>query len=206
MKNINAAAKILVITLLLIAAAVGWTSRFLWLNHFYTSKTTFRTEYHEATEVLAFSDVKGYIHGYSIGVSNFELIDYGAFIDQWRINESSLGNDYIRPDRIALVTATVRNDSSSTGSPWLSDLMLKGISSEAAFDYPLYVLLNPDLGGSVELFLGIGETASVNIPFALSDKEYSSQTWNHMDQYPFFFSFFDGPTLHLISLQPCKDT
>lgn len=206
MKKIKTMPKLFVIGLLLIAAVVGWISRFLRLNYFYTSKTSFRTEYHEATEVLPFSDVKGYNHGYSVGVSGFELIDYRMFIDQWKIDESSLGNAYIRPDRIALVKATVRNDSSSTGSPWLSDLMLKGISSDAAFDYQLFTLINPNLDGSVELCLDIGETASVNIPFALNNKEYSSQTWNHMNQYPFFFSFFDGPTLHLIYLQPCKGT
>lgn len=137
--------------------------------------------------------------GYSICANALEIVDTQDYIVENEISLDSRGASI--PERLALVSATIRNtDGADTGLPVLL-FELYGIDTYAVVDFELFYLLNPGIEtGDWGITLSQGSAQEVMIPFRLDRDQFNIYTWTHLDKYPFSILLTYGPARMIIQL------
>lgn len=137
--------------------------------------------------------------GYSICANTLKIVDT---LDYTAENGISLNSrDASIPERLALVSATIRNtDGVDTDLPILL-FELYGIDTYTVVDFELFYSLNPDIKpGDWGITVQEGSEQEVLIPFRLDREQFNFHTWNHLDNYPLSMLLTYGPARMIIQL------
>lgn len=194
--------KVLLFLIVVFVLAGGWIWRYDSLNQYYEMITNNAQEVHSIGDTIHFE--QDYIDygleadGYSLRVDSFELIDFDEYICSQNIEPAQFDN---RPNKVALVSITIMNDGSKADGVALAELELFGIDEWLPVNYELLDTLNPVLKGNLGISLAEGTEYQVVLPYGLYKNSFSSGTWNHLDEYNFFFQVTAYPTRKIVRMQ-----
>ncbi len=192
-------------TCLLILAGVVLAAAWLWryqkVNAFYRDLNNTTTEVYRIGEEVPFEDdyveIKEPAKGYTLRVDDFQIVDCSKFIKE---RGFTLPEEYVPPEKLALVYLTLRNVDSTDPGIALLDLGLSGIDQNALIDWELLPLLNPVLENGYGIALSQGTTYQVVIPYQIY-RYFFSAAWDELESYPLFFQMTSFPTRKLIQVQ-----
>lgn len=193
--------------LLILAAALLlaglWVWRVVSLNAYYDSIDISRKERYAIGDIVSFGQDhvgSGTLDGYSIRVDSFEILDYEEFRATAPFEVEARSYE---PEKIALVTVTVFNDSNENEEDilWLTEFGLHGIDSHGLQSWKLLLAANPMLDNQ---YLGIqlakGDQCTLILPYDIR-KEMFSNTWSHLEDYHFYLYLTSWPTEKTIQVQ-----
>jgi len=181
--------------------AAGWLWQYQRVNAFYRELNNTTTEVYEIGMEVPFEDdyvgSKEPAKGYTLRVDDFRIVDCSEFI---REQGFTLPEEYGFPEKLALVSLTLRNIDSTAPGITLLDLTLSGIDQNAGIDWDLLPLLNPVLENSYRIALHQGTDCQVVIPYQLYRYSFSA-AWDDLENYPLFFQMTSHPTRKRIQVQ-----
>lgn len=136
--------------------------------------------------------------GYTIRVDNFQIQSYEEFK-----KNTSYSSDIERnqPDRIALVTVTIKNENSNAEGVMLTELKLHGIDNYVGMNMSIFPFMNPNLSGSFGIHLREGNEYTVILPYNLMKDQFGRDTWKQLDNYHFYLHITSYPVEKDIILQ-----
>lgn len=176
---------ILCLVIALLSALWGW--RYVCLNRYYQSLSDRTRKVYPAGEFVPFGtdwvtkDVTA--KGYSIRIDGFTVQDYTDYIATL---DSGWEEPYIKPDKLALVSITLKNENSSEEGVMLTDLRLHGIDNYVGMNWEVLVMANPILSGYYGIRLAPGKEVALILPFDLDEEFFGSDTWKRIDSYMFY--------------------
>lgn len=190
MKKKNVIMLIIILTLLL-----GWIWRYISLNDYYANLSNqTRCEFKSNCEVYFEDD---YIdkdisaNGYWIRVDNFEILDTSVYLQR---EDLKLPDDFVEPDKIALVYVTLCNENSDSPGVMLTELLLHGLDSYSNINWDLLFAANKGLNYSPGIKLSLGREYSIVLPYNLKEELFSQNDWNSIYDYEFFLRITFFPT------------
>ncbi len=187
--------RFIIICILVAVLSALWGWRYTSLNHFYESLSDRTREVFPAGDYVAFGadwltkDVSA--NGYSIRVDGFSIMDYEDYIASL---ECSYEEPYIKPDKLALVYITLKNENSTEDGVMLTDLKLHGIDNYVGMNWDVLIMANPVLSGYYGINIASGKEYQLILPFDLNKEFFGSDTWRNIDEYMFYLHVTAYPT------------
>lgn len=123
------------------------------------------------------------LSGCYIQASGFELRECDALLSETGL---TLSSKYIKPEKLALVTVTVKNESSEERMLALMSIGLHGVDTNVSMNNELLYGLNPRLNGNANLILSPGEFCTLVLPYDLYQSRFGGITWRNIEGYKFF--------------------
>ena len=188
--------------LCIILLAALWFWRYTSLNEYYRNFSKMQRLEFPAGQWVPFGD--DYIEidmkadGYWIRVDDFKITDYEDFIASESISVDSTSR---KPEKLCLVTISLKNVDSIEKGILLPELMLHGYDSYALMNWDILTAINPILQNYYGLQLLKGSECQLVLPFDLYEFLYRSSTWRKIDDYSFFLRITFFPTSKDIKLQ-----
>ena len=186
----------------LVITVVAWVWRYCALNDYYSSRSTRHQEFFSSGEMVPFGTdyiAQGmYAEGYSIRVDDFEIVDYNKFISDSGVN---IEQNALAPERLALVSITLRNENSKEEGVMLTELELHGIDATVGMNWSLLLAVNPVLQGNYGISLRQGSEYSFVLPYNLQEEYFGNDTWRNMEEYHFWLQITGFPTQREIAVQ-----
>lgn len=188
--------------LLVIALLAGaWAYRYRTLNQHYEELSNVTVETFEVGSEIAFGE--DYIDygltadGYLICVDKFEILDYETFAEAYNSGYKSTGNV---PDKLALITITLKNQGSNDEGIPLTEMELFGLDELIFVDYELLQKLNPVLQGNWGISLADKTEYTLLLPYGLYQDDFSQDTWENIDQYDMYLQITTHPVQKVVVL------
>ena len=182
------AKRILILVVVLLAAG-GWTWRYIALNSFYGGLNEQTRATYSMGEVVPIGD-SGTMYGmnadgYSVRVDDFAILDLPEFLEEISASEEDL---MTIPDKVAVVYVTLFREGGQAPGVDLTGFWLHGVDNYATADFGLVELANPVLRGtgSCGISLSPGTEYPVVIPFGLQEQYFGGDTWRSLEDYAFF--------------------
>lgn len=179
----------------LIIAALLWSWRYTSLNAYYDSINTVEEKVYQKGAFVPFGDDYTFgdttLDGYSIRVDGIEIMEFQAFCQVAGVTEDDVSSV---PDRVALVTITLFNESNDTDAVALVDFNLHGVDSTVGMNWELLSKLNPVLEGIFMVRIEKGAQYQFVLPYNINQRYFGSYTWNNMDNYDWFLRITTWPT------------
>lgn len=182
------------IGILIISLILSWCYRYSTLNSFYQTLSERTRVVFLAEEYVDFGtdwltkDVTA--EGYSIRVDNFDIVDYEEYIMSL---QSDYQEPYVKPDKLALVYITLRNENSSEDGVMLTDLKLHGIDNYVGIDWDVLIMANSVLAGHYGINIAPGKEYQLILPYDLEEKYFGKDTWERIDSYTFYLHITSYP-------------
>lgn len=173
------------ISVILLSALWAW--RYISLNNYYSSLSDRSRKVYPAGEYVAFDtdwvtkDVSA--NGYTIRIDDFAVVDYEAYIASL---DTEYDAPYRKPDKLALVYITLKNENSTEEGVMLTDLKLHGIDNYVGMDWDVLVMANPVLKGNYGIRLAQGKEYQLILPYDLEEEYFGKNTWRNIDDYMFY--------------------
>lgn len=185
-----------VILLCVIVVLAGlWFWRYTSMNAFYESISLMEERDYQAGEFVPFEDDiifdKEQANGYYIRVDSMEIVDFDELC---RRNQLSSADVPGAPDRVALVTITLFNEDNEEDPVTLLSFGMHGLDSSAGMNWDLLMMLNPVLEGHFSVRVEKGSQYQFVLPYNLRQRNFSSSTWNDMENYEWFLRVTTWPT------------
>lgn len=181
----------------LLLLAAGWVGRYVTMNAYYDGLCEDeRRVVYPPGEIVPFGRDREELgvsaEGYAIRVDGFSIMDVPAFLNSIGASPEEV---FSRPDKVAVVYATLFNDGSDAPGITLTDFTLHGVDNYAAVDWELLSAANPVLTeGSYGISLSPGTQYAVVLPFALYERFFGADTWRHLERCDFYLHATDYPT------------
>ena len=175
----------LIVVLVLLILFSGWLWRVITLNKFWESRLREKeTIIYQIGEVVPFEedqlDKYSDLNGYSICVTDFQIIEYEDFKEQYGApeNEGSIELDR----KVGLVFMTLSNTNNDSDGVTLTSFHLQSIDNLYMVDRELLEVVNPTLEkGAVGFRLPHDKSYDVVIPFRMLGRSYFGN-WNNLDK------------------------
>lgn len=144
------------------------------------------TEYYKMGEfVELYGETGGQdISGFSFRVNSKEYVPYGEYLKDRDMEDPLAGTFAIVPEKLLLVSVTIRNGNDFAGSFSLQNFKMRGTGAAAHFENVLLLDANPDIK-SASVKLEYGEEITVVLPYSLQKDFYSDWTWSHIEKFDF---------------------
>lgn len=180
-------ARLLLISAVLVLLAVGWTWRYVTLNNYYDDLDNRDYQLYQAGELVPFeddgNDMDTDLNGYYIRVDGYEIRDYQDYLEDTAI---FLPESDAAPDKLALITITLVNETCDPSPIMATDMMLRGVDSVIPMDWDVLVQANPILGGNTGIALNPGTECQLILPYGLRKDRFDGSTWRNIDEYKLF--------------------
>ena len=187
--------KFVLIPLVIVLLAAGWTARYVSLNRFYHSfDDRVKMTYPMGEDVPFGEDYIGYgsADGYLMCVNDFRIVDFEDICPDVEGNT---------PEKLALVDVTLKNTGSEAEGVMLPEIALYGIDQLLFMNYEALDCLNPVLEGNPGIHLRDNTEYQLTLPYSLYKLEFSHKTWNNLDRYELFLQLTCFPTCKLVRVQ-----
>lgn len=193
--------KVIVYAILAMLGVV-YICRYVQLNMAYQELRTGWDEFYHLGDEVSFGE--NYINtsmqaeGYSIEAEDVEIVDTLAYVHEKGISMKERQASI--PERLMLVSTTIRNTDGDGGIPVLL-FELYGIDSYTLVDFEMFEMINKNVdlwGWGIALPQNTEQT--VIIPFRLDRDMFNYYTWNHLEKYPFSMRLTYGPAHMFINL------
>lgn len=182
---------------------VLYVCRYVQLNASYQEMQTGWDEIHYLGEEVALSE--NYIdnsmqaNGYSIRVDTVQIVDTTDYMKEKGLSIDGRGASV--PERLALLSATIKNIDNRDDSFPVLLFEVYGIDFYTVVDFELFDQINTDIqkeGWGIVLPQGTEHT--IVIPFRLDRDSFNFYTWNHLVDYPLSMRLTYGPARIIIKL------
>lgn len=193
--------KVIVYAILAMLGVI-YICRYVQLNMAYQELRTGWDEFYHLGDEVSFGE--NYINtsmqaeGYSIEAEDVEIVDTLAYVHEKGISMKERQASI--PERLMLVSTTIRNTDGDGGIPVLL-FELYGIDSYTLVDFEMFEMINKNVdlwGWGIALPQNTEQT--VIIPFRLDRDMFNYYTWNHLEKYPFSMRLTYGPAHMFINL------
>lgn len=192
---------------LIIIATIGlliglWIWRYTSLNVYYDTIKNGSTQIYAIGDEIPFG--KDYIDyglqadGYVARVDECRIISFAELEVAW---DAQAVPHWNRPDMLAIITITIKNNDSIADGIMLSELELFGVDELIHIDYELLGRLNPVLAGNPGIRLAPDTEYTLILPFGLYENNFSKQTWNHLETYDLFLQITAYPMQKVVKVQ-----
>lgn len=179
----------------------AWVYRYRTLNQHYDELSNVAEETFEVGSEIAFGE--DYIDygltadGYLICIDKFEMLDYETFAEAYNSGYKSTGKV---PDKLALISITLKNQGSNDKGVPLAEIELFGLDELIFMDYELLLILNPVLQGNLGISLADNTEYTLLLPYGLYQEDFSQDTWEHIDQYDMYLQITTHPVRKVVIL------
>lgn len=195
--------KRLIIFTIVFLLGVLYVWRYVQLNASYQRMQTGWDEIHYLGEEVSLGenhiDNSIQANGYSIRVDAVQIVDTAEYMEEKGLPSDSRGASL--PERLALLSATIKNKDNRDDSFPVLLFEVYGIDFYTVVDFELFNQINIDLqkeGWGIVLPQGTEHT--VVIPFRLDRDSFNFYTWNHLAGYPLSMRLTYGPARIIIKL------
>lgn len=138
-------------------------------------------------------------NGYSIRVDAVQIVDTAEYMKEKGLSSDS--REASLPERLALLSATIKNEDNRDDSFPVLLFEVYGIDYYTVVDFELFNQINSDLQKEGwGIVLPPGTESTVVIPFRLDRDSFNFCTWNHLTGYPFLMRLTYGPARIIIKL------
>ena len=186
----------LIIAIVCVLLAAAWTWRYVSMNKHYDDLDNGEYRLYQLGETVPFEDDTladgADLNGCSIRASGLEIWDCDQLLTEKAL---TLPAHYQKPEKVALVTVTITNDSSQEKMFPLMYLTLRGVDANIPNSSELTRGLNPQLGTSTSLTLAPGESGTVTLAYDLYRERFGAMTWYRFKHYKFFLQITSSMTL-----------
>lgn len=195
--------KRLIIFTIVFLLGVLYVWRYVQLNASYQRMQTGWDEIHYLGEEVSLGenhiDNSIQANGYSIRVDAVQIVDTAEYMEEKGLSSDS--REASLPERLALLSATIKNKDNRDDSFPVLLFEVYGIDFYTVVDFELFNQINIDLqkeGWGIILPQGTEHT--VVIPFRLDRDSFNFYTWNHLAGYPLSMRLTYGPARIIIKL------
>ena len=178
--------KKLIVAVLCILLAAAWIWRYVSMNKYYDDLDNGEYKLYSLGEMVPFEDDSfsdGDLSGCYIQASDFEVRDCGALLAEKKL---TLSAHYQMPEKVALVTVTIKNESSDEKQFPLMGFSLHGVDFNASPNNELIIGLNTQLGKNTNLALSPGESRTLVLAYDLYRDRFGGITWRYFDKCKFY--------------------
>lgn len=187
--------RLILIATVLVLLAVGWTWRYVTLNNYYNDLDNRDYQLYQAGDLVPFeddgNDMDTDLNGYYIRVDGYEIRDYQDYLEDTAI---SLPESDTAPDKLALITVTLVNETCAPNPIMATDMMLRGVDSVMPMDWDVLVQANPILGGNTGIALNPGTECHLILPYGLRKDRFDGSTWRNINKYKLFLQVTNSLT------------
>lgn len=178
--------KKLIIAIVLILLAAAWIWRYITMNKYYDDLDNGDYKLYQMGEMVPFEndglDSNIDLSGCYIQATGFELQNCDALLNETGL---ILSSKYIKPEKLALVNITLKNDSSDEKLLTLMKIGLHGVDTNVTMNGELLCGLNPRLNGRTSISLSPGEVCTLVLPYDIYRSQFGSSTWRNIEEYKF---------------------
>lgn len=190
-----------VITICVLFSASVWVIQYNKINHFYESHTIKIEKIYTMNEEIKFEQdylaINESAVGHSVCMNEVEIVDFDEYIN--RLELSIDNRKAIKPEKLALVSITLRNIDGDISNIFLPNFSLYGIDSNPQLDYELLSQINLNLDAdSLYISLQQGTECNLTLPYMLFEQDFKESVWNNMGSYDFYFQITSFPTAKYI--------
>lgn len=186
--------RIIAVLLMVALLAAAWTWRYVTMNRYYDDLDNGDYKLYQMGDTVPYeddgTDIYTDLNGYYIRADRFEIRDYDDYLKEAGI---TIDTDY-PPQKLALVSVTLGNESCEEGGISLTELYLRGVDSVAVLDWDVVVAANPILQGNLGIAVEPGQTCKLILPFGLYEHSYSRRTWRYLDDYKLYLQVTNALT------------
>lgn len=179
--------RLILVLVVLALLAGGWVWRYVTLNKYYDDLDNTDFKLYQAGEWVPFeddgNDIYTDLNGYYIRVDGYEVKDCEAYLEETGITLGAAGS---APDKLALVTVTLVNESCASNRVMLGDMKLHGVDSVMFMNSEVLAKANPVLNGKTGIALEPGTECQLILPFGLNKDQFDGGTWRTIDNYEVF--------------------
>lgn len=195
--------KIFGIIILMIVLA-GWLWRVVSLNAYWKSRLKEQKSFvYHMDEIVPFEqdqlDKYSNLEGYSICVTDFQIMDYEDFEEKYGESKRETSIDLDR--KVGLIYMTLYNADNDSDGITLTSFRLQSIDNLYMVDTELLTLVNPTLQkGDIGFRLPQDSTYNVVIPFRMLGRSYFGD-WSRIDQEEMYLRMTSRPSEKIIKIQ-----
>ena len=179
--------KKLIIGIVVVLLAAAWIWRYVSMNKYYDDLDNGEYKLYSLGEVVPFEDDTlgsgASLDGCCIQANGIEIRDCDELLAERNL---TLPASYQKPEKIALVTVTIQNDSNEDKMFELVYLSLRGVDFTTPTNSELIRGLNPQLGRSNALTLVPGEDCTLTLAYDLYRDRFGGITWHRLDKCKFY--------------------
>lgn len=177
-----------------------WSISYYSLNKRYQDNLILKIVKYDMGKFIPFENdiVNGFnIDGYEIKINSAEILNCKGYLSKYEVTETipSL------PEKICLLTATLKNNESQAEGVFLPDFILKGVDSYTDCNIALTMRANPVLKETPGISLAPQSEYDIVIIYNLRESDYSYRTWENIEDYPMTLQITDYPTTKEIQLE-----
>jgi len=184
--------RILILALVAVLA-IGWFVAYRAVNRWYEPLRTPTTTvtYKMGQKVPVGPEPKNLLKpdgldGYSYRVENWEIIDTDDYLQDMNLTDAWQEDPSLKPKKLLLVTVTVTNENNGLNNFNLSDLRVNMDPVQLFPTQQLCYDFHPEGSYPGSLSLAITEEATVTLPYALNEYEFSWRHWRNLEDLPFY--------------------
>jgi hypothetical protein len=189
----------------MILILIMWGIRVYKLNTYYWHKDSVEELYYSMDEYVEFGNnyfMGNYVDGYSVKADTYQIMDTVDFLNACGVDADAYRESvYVMPERVCVVSITVRNEESTAEGIVLSDIRLCGIDYYVFNDIDFFAMANPELGYNAAVTMKSHSEHSVNLVYGLFEQDFTKWNWNHMNRMRMMLLTTGAPQMQYIVLQ-----
>ena len=177
----------LIAAIVLVLLAAAWIWRYVSMNKYYDDLDNGDYKLYRLGEIVPFEDdTFGSSEDLSdcyIQARGLEVWDCDELLAEKKLNLSA---HYQKPEKVALVTITVNNESGEEKQFPLMGFSLHGVDFNAPSNSELVIGLNTQLDKTTNLTLTSGENCTLILAYDLYRDRFGGITWHNLDNCKFY--------------------
>lgn len=184
--------KKLIIAAVVILLAAAWVWRYVTMNKYYDDLDNGGYKLYQLGEMVPFEDdgldSSTDLNGCYVRADSFVIKNCDDYLNETGF---TLPDTYIKPEKLALVNITLKNESSEEKPLTLTKIGLHSVDSTVKMNWDLLIAANPRLNGHSVISIAAGEVCSILLPYDLEKARFGSRTWRNIEDSKFYLKVTD---------------
>ncbi len=177
----------LIVAVVVVSLAAAWIWRYISMNKYYDDLDNGEYKLYQIDEIVPFEDDSpgkdADLSGCYIQATGIEVRHCDELLAEKNL---TLSAHYRKPEKVALVTVTVKNESGEEKLFPLMGFSLHGVDFNAPANNELIIGLNTRLSKSTSLTLSPGESCTLVLAYDLYRDRFGGITWRNFDNCKFY--------------------
>ncbi len=184
-----------IIAVICILLATAWIWRYVSMNKYYDDLDNGEYKLYQMGEMVPFEDDSTgngeNLNGCYIQATGIQVRDCDALLKEKNL---TLSSHYQKPEKLVLVTVTVKNETSEEKMLPLTGIGLHGVDTNVSMNNELLYGLNPQLNKNANITLSSSEVCSFVLPYDLYRSRFGGITWMNIKRYKFYLQVTSAMT------------
>lgn len=176
--------------IVIIVCCVLFTIRYIQVNSSQAYKV--KNSYYEQGDVVEAGKnvlIDGNMEGYQIAVVESKVWEWEEYLEFYKIDFED-GKQMHHPERVYDVVVKVKNNNTTITEDRgirLMQFYLQKSSFVTSINQELLFAKNPFLEKATDIALKPETEKEIHLPFSLYKENLRKETWNNLEEYPFYF-------------------